>query len=676
MRMNMMKMAFAAAAAAMSARAAAELVAYPEYPRQVERDFAYAVRVTQGDAKKRLPVYNHCEKSALTLRTRGGDVNRRFCEFAFSGEPVRVDIAVCEDVQSYKVFPSRLKLRHTFANGVISVWLDEPHDFGIQLNDYDKTTLSVFVDKPEDPAKIPSKDDPQVLYVEGWMDAPGDREDGTLVVSNQYKEVYIAPGAVLNSRICLKSPGLYLHGRGMILDPFSDIFRYEQIKNKVSGVVIVGANDVLVEDTKIVDARTYNYCSWNWDDVTLRNVRALSSMMCTDGISSGGKRFTVDGAWLYVGDNGFVVSGIRERGTFRNAVIGTSCKAVFPQSRNENVHMEDIDVFRADEGLVWNSYNPGTNQLAQSFFFRNISAVDCNLFARFFACGNMGAKPKTFGFENVAIPYSTGSDNWRTTGQKGGKTVLVFDNDKPFVTSNCVVAVTNLWVAGERCGGFAESEIKGADKISISVVNNRAESAIPAVPNRSEVNWACPYKCWIGASLQRDVRLVSLKKGEQHLEEPDAGANLLADRRKDGDTGYVRSAWQRCPSWMAKLDAMQVEEGSRIYRIRLCQAQAGMYNDFTDAFLRRGNGTYHLAFDARVKGGLPVPLVANLLSNEKRFQSKFSLPNDGEWHRYEADVKTDFDLSVTELVGLHLKSTAKETVDEIDFKNLSFTKVQ
>ena len=81
-------------ALALAAPALAELVAYPEYPAQIERDWAYAVRVTQGKVAKRLQVYNHCEKSPLTRRVRGGDVNRRFCEFAFSGDPVRVDIVV------------------------------------------------------------------------------------------------------------------------------------------------------------------------------------------------------------------------------------------------------------------------------------------------------------------------------------------------------------------------------------------------------------------------------------------------------------------------------------------------------------------------------------------------------------------------------------------------------
>ena len=163
-----MKKTLLAALAASSAFAArGGITAYPEYDSRIERDYAYAVRVSQGQEKKRLVVYNHCEKSALTLRTRGGDVNRRFCEFAFDGGPVRVDIAVCEDVKSYAVFPSRLGLKSEFRNGVLSVFVDRPCNFGIRINDYDKTILSVFADAPEDAAKVPRKDDPGVMFVDG-----------------------------------------------------------------------------------------------------------------------------------------------------------------------------------------------------------------------------------------------------------------------------------------------------------------------------------------------------------------------------------------------------------------------------------------------------------------------------------------------------------------------------
>ena len=369
------------------------IVAYPEYPKEVERDYAYAVRVSQGAERRRLVVYNHCEKSALTLRTRGGDVNRRFCEFAFDGGPVRVDIAVCEDVKSYAVFPSRLGLKSEFRNGVISVFLDRPCNFGIRLNDYDKTILSVFADAPEDPAKVPKKGAPGVMYVEGWVDPPG--EEGVIFVEDPVKEVYIAPGAVLNSRLIVKSKGAYVHGRGMMLDPFSDIFRFDQTKNTRRGFLNVVADGVVVEDVKLVDARTFNYCSWA-KDVVFRNVKAMASMMCSDGLTNGGRNLRVEGAWLYVGDNALVVSGIKGGALYRDIAIGTSCNAIFPQNSNEGVVMENIDIFRADEGCIKNSYNgvlrrntrwnelnageakkePGPQDLVhhkQEFFFKNFS---------------------------------------------------------------------------------------------------------------------------------------------------------------------------------------------------------------------------------------------------------------------------------------------------------------
>ncbi len=152
-----------ASAAALSA--SAELVIYPEYPPQIERDYAYRVTVSQGGESREIPVYNHCEKSALANRTRGGDVNRRFCEFAFDGGPARVDITFCEDVKSYSVFPSRLGLKSAFRDGILSVTLEKPVNFGIRLNDYDKSILSVFADAPEDAAKVPRKGDAGVLFV-------------------------------------------------------------------------------------------------------------------------------------------------------------------------------------------------------------------------------------------------------------------------------------------------------------------------------------------------------------------------------------------------------------------------------------------------------------------------------------------------------------------------------
>ena len=664
------------------------VVVYPEYDARIERDYAYAVRVSQGPEKKRLVVYNHCEKSALTTRTRGGDVNRRFCEFAFDGGPVRVDIGVCEDVKSYAVFPSRLGLKSEFKNGVISVWVEKPAMFGIRLNDYDKTILSVFADAPEDVAKVPRKDDPGVMFVDGWTDATA--EDGVITVEPPLREVYIAPGAVLNARLVVKSKGAYVHGRGMMLDPMSDIFRFDQTKNTRRGFLNIGAEGVVVEDVKLVDARTFNYCTGG-KDIVMRNVRALSSMMCTDGMTCGGSGLRVEGAWLYVGDNALVVSGIKGGATYRDVAIGTSCNAIFPQGSNEGVVMENIDIFRADEGCIKNSYNgvlrrntkwnemnageakkePGPQDLVhqtQDFTFRNLSAVDCVLFSRFFAAGNMGTLPKTFVMENVSIPYTTGRDDWRTIGQTNGHLVAIMhDSTKWLDSDNYTLAITNFWVGGSRLDAIPAEKIKNGDRISVSVVNTRTKPAVPPVPDRHVVGWTCPWKVYVGGALQHDVRLARPKEGERRLAPPDAGENLLADRAS------TRSAWQRCPSWLVKLDATEKDGDARVYRLTQCERNAGMLNVFTDAFLRHGNGNYRLSFEARARCGDPVPFEAHLLSNEKRATAKFTIPNDDAWHRFDISLATDFDMGVTELAALFLKA-ASLPADEVCFKNLSLTK--
>ncbi len=660
---------------------------YPEYDARIERDYTYAVRVTQDECRRRLVVYNHCEKSALATRTRGGDVNRRFCEFAFDGGPVRVDIAVCEDVKSYAVFPSRLGLKSEFRNGVISVFLDRPCNFGIRLNDYDKTILSVFADAPEDPAKVPKKGAPGVMYVEGWVDPPG--EEGVTFVEDPVKEVYIAPGAVLNSRLVVKSKGAYVHGRGMMLDPMSDIFRFDQTKNTRRGFLVAGAEGVVVEDVKLVDARTFNYCSWA-DGVAFRNVKALSTMMCSDGMTNGGRNLRVDGAWLYVGDNALVVSGIKGGALYRDVAIGTSCNAIFPQNSNEGVVMEGIDIFRADEGCIKNSYNgvlrrntkwnemdageakkePGPQDLAhrtQGFTFRNLSAVDCVLFPRFFLAGNMGTLPKRFAIENACIPHATGRADWRAAGRTDGPLVeILHDSAKWLDSDNYTLAVTNLWVGGARMDAIPAEKIKNSDRIAVSVVNTRAKPAVPSVPDRHVVDWTCPWKVYVGGALQRDVRMARPGEGERRLAPQDAGGNLLADRAS------TRSAWQRCPSWLVKFDATEKDGASRVYRLRQCEKGAGMLNVVTGAFLRNGSGAYRLAFEARAKGGGAAGLEADFFSNENRRTAKFSVPSDGEWHAFSATLDLDFDPAATELAAFQFK--VRSPTAELCFKNVSLVK--
>jgi hypothetical protein len=97
-----------------------------------------------------------------------------------------------------------------------------------------------------------------------------------------------------------------------------------------------------------------------------------------------------------------------------------------------------------------------------------------------------------------------------------------------------------------------------------------------------------------------------------------------------------------------------------------------MLNVITERFLQHGPGKYRLAFDAAAKAGEPVPLTTVVLSNEKDFKAEFTLPADGRWRHYEAELVLDFDPAVTDLVAIHFKSGIP--TDELRFKNLSLTK--
>lgn len=648
----------------------AGVVVYPEYPAAITRDTEYAVQVEQEGVRRPLVVYNHCEKSILAGRTHGGDVNRRFCEFAFSGAPVRVDIRVSRDVSSYKVFPARHRLKSAFRDGVVSVWLDRPVYFGIQLNDSDKTILSVFADAPEKADEIPQKGAPGVLYVEGWVDAPG--ADGFLETPKDLKEIYLAPGAVLNARLKIVAKGLWMHGRGMVLDPLSDIFRYDQTQNTARGVIRVAAPDVTLDGFKVIDARTFNLMSWA-PNTTFRNVKLLASMMCSDGFTNGHRGFRAENCWLYVGDNALVVSGVTGA-VYRDIAIGTSCAAIFPQGDNAAVTMENIDVFRADDGLInnwhnetlrrnnkWSEMNAGKahkekdpqdlRHLAHEFFFRNLSAVDCTLFSHFFSGHNMGTLPKTFAFDGCSVPGSTGRSDWRVIGKTDGVAIDTRNDPKRWlVTDNYALTFTNLWIGGVR-STFPASAFNNPTNVAVAYATTDAPPEVPLAADRHVVTWKAPVRPRPAVDLH---------------------ANLVAEAPK------TKSVWQRVPSWLVKLEATHRDEAGRvIYRLVQCEKSAGMQAVVTDGFLARGNGRWTVAFDLRARSENPFSLRVQLISNEKTFERKIPVLAAAAaeltpWKRYEVTFDTDFDPVVTDLVAVSL--TATDTADEIAFRNLSFSR--
>ncbi len=504
-----------------------QLVIYPEYPEQVNRIYDYKVTVTQGGRTEQIPVYNHTMWYVLGNRTVGGDSYRRFSAFAFSGEQVRVDIKVSRDVECYSVMPSALGLKSSFRDGVISVYLDKPEYFLIRLNNRDTTILSVFADYPEFHGDIPSKEDENVIWIDGWYEPSEDENivkngvaiPSTLSIEEPNTVLYIAPGAVLNARtnIASSATGTKVIGRGAIVDPYGNIYKTDitQGGNEGSGYrpLSINAAGTYVDGITVLDARSFNITvstGSNGGAVEIRNVKELSSMMTTDGISLyGGIGHRVEHCFLYVGDNAFVYSS---KGAYiKDCIIGTTCAAFFPQGSTYAYVFENCHVFAAYGGLINNRYNgsdstPVEDRKNQSHTntFINLDATDCVYLSWFFQGRNMGDLPKEFVFEGVSLPECTGTDNIHTTS--GNYEIKLENSSTQLYTENYTLKMNNLYVGGKAISSREELDVQvtrsGSQKVaSNTLIFTNDGSYKPVSQHNIKVGYTKSDKVFIGKML-------------------------------------------------------------------------------------------------------------------------------------------------------------------------------
>lgn len=462
-----------------------QLVIYPEFPEQIRRIYDYDVSVTMDGKTEKLPVYNHVVESNVSRRGYP-DMYRRFSLFAFSGGNVRVDIKVKTDFASYTVFPSAKNFKHDFKNGVISVYLDEPDYFGIQLDDKENSIISVFADYPEFPDLIPKDDDPNFVRISGWYEP----ESGTIIYENPYTFVYIEPGAVFNARIRFVGDHAHLYGRGAIVDPFENIYEYDirdgGTESKGFNLLTFMGEYSVTDGPVLMDARCFNIVvkgAYSY----VHNMKAMSAMMTTDGITIGSHDSEINHCWLYVGDNGIVVSNA-ENIYSHDVAIGTTCAALFPQLTITNCLYEDINVFRADDGIVNNRYN-GSQPVDRviTATFRRLNAVEQYPgTTHIFQGRNMGVASKVFNFEDVSVVAM--------------KEMLLYSNSDGYMfTQNYTMNFKNLAVDGEviyDASNITETVQQGA--VNYKTVTSD-KNFKPLKRNSKVVNYTAPDKIFIGA---------------------------------------------------------------------------------------------------------------------------------------------------------------------------------
>lgn len=704
-----------------------ELIAYPQYDERIPRCYEYGVTVHQGDQSEKLTVYNrNTSGEQMTLRCWKPDFNRRFCEFAFTGE-VRVDIEVCHDFSSYSILPSAKEYRNEYHDGIISVWLNENDThFMLRLDDDDDSILSVFADAPEN-YEI-NKNDDSVLYVdEKWYDP--DDSSAVYIVPENIKTVYIAPGAVLYSRLFVKTKDVTVCGHGILLDPYSNVYDTTITSEENSKMVLrVQANHTTIKDIKVIDAQNFNVFLEGGSDHTVENVKCLSSRITTDGIAVGAGNVEIHNCFFYVGDNAIVYSGGAGYHHISDCIIGTTCAAIFPQHRSPyEIEFKDNYVFRANEGIVNNWFNGAQIQSEMKHMtFENLDCSDVIDTPWIFSGKNMGDAEKYYTFRNCRFANIRGDSvikSWETTA---GQAVFVINNKDNLHCSNYKMEFQNCTIDGKLITSPSDLNPQLTEGNEITFLIENDSSPETQSVGKHTANHVYDKKLYIGDHLVPLDNQPVRKGGEYYLPEQEIcdawGIQINSDTKGEIISGikYIslsqasiyyanvqydsnRSAILLAPVCQSGRNLLTEKASATIWNpysypnvilspyndqggvVLRCDVNQDLYNPgmftgITDVLKQNGAGKYTVRFEAKSYDGKQYPVQIRI--HNTRYEGYKLLQKtpmeavtvNGDWSVYETEFDlSDWDMSDDSVTHLRIGSDNTHGYDVL-FRNIEMIK--
>ena len=403
------------------------LIKYPEYPEgSIPRDYDYAVRVIQGDKAIELPVYNPVYASDYFNRdTNNWDQHRRYAEFAFSGDPVTVEITVHNNFSSYSVMPSSKAIPSKIDGNVVTYTLTEPCTTVFKINNDKDTHLTIFAEKPE--TNKPDKNDENVIYYEaGYHEV-----EGGVVNLKSNQILYLEPGALLKARLNVEegTENVKVCGRGAFIESSSTRLAV----NGVSYMCMVNnTKNLLIEDVRFLDAHTFNIVTVNGKNLNFNGVKVLSNQISTDGFSiwSAAHGVHFNNCYFNISDNAFVIGGGEVKDFLvENTMIITDYAFLFPQGRltGDPLVFKNIDVLRYGS-FMKHEYPETPGQKDVDLVLENCCAIDTDRSATVLRITYGLDAPKKYVFKNVALPALAGTALYITSDEGTENASITFDN--------------------------------------------------------------------------------------------------------------------------------------------------------------------------------------------------------------------------------------------------------
>lgn len=550
-----------------------QLIIYPEYPEQIGRDYDYSVRVSQGGEWYTIPVYNELRQGGAT-RNPYGDMYRRFCEFAFKGEPVTVEITVNVDFSEYTIIPAAKGIASTVNGNVITFEVTEPTQLIFRLGnglESNNTNLAIFADPPEE--NVPEKDETNkdLVYVEGWY-SPESKK----IELKKGQTLYIAPGAVCNARIEAEGDNITIMGRGMVRDP--EDTRSNNVHGKNYVVNIKNGSNIRVDGIKIVDCRFYHLYMSGVKNAEIYNVKIFSNQISTDGFLLSGTNIYMHDSYADAGDDVFTGSGTNK--LYDNMLVGSTCGIFSLSGARSNETYRNINIFRADEAIFKNYYGTGVFMGAT---FENIYAVDCPFTPFLFTSKDQGDGMKNFIFKNISINAPTGATDKNVPFNTYTGTMINIVDGGPFQFD-----FENFYIDGELVES-SSSVIKNDHSSSGAVVNVTANSdtqgGIPKAPKTT-------------------VLAEAYDAPEKPVTKLHNGENIVPD----GDFENGVAAWV-CVDFSYIQHSDDAHSGEKALFIPAstdssgADQRGGVTVYLTDAINRGGSGDYLVTFYAKKEAG-------------------------------------------------------------------------
>lgn len=262
------------------------------------------------------PTFVYCSKATISI---DGDVNYpEYVYFSFRGT-VAITVEALYPVETVEILPSRDEIRFERNGNTVSFSIDRPGQYFVKINGNPANgstapvPLYIFANPPEDEETVPSGGIPgEVLYFRAGV------YEHHVYQLRSGMTVYLEGGAFVYGQFVSDGvDDIKIIGRGTICAEHA-------AEGSFGGraIRLYNGKNIIIEGVQIVDPLHWTIELNNCENVTVRNVKTISSGMGSDSVDvCGCRNVNVEDSFFRASDDVLAVKHSADHVIFRNCVV-------------------------------------------------------------------------------------------------------------------------------------------------------------------------------------------------------------------------------------------------------------------------------------------------------------------------------------------------------------------